>query len=108
MTQNIYDDEQFFEGYSRLPRSVEGLDGAPEWPALRALLPDLCGLDVLRKLACEDACVGHECAAQPARQRQGNWHEHAHLLASRANVAFAKPVRRLVPSPFLSAAAVRP
>lgn len=47
MTQNIYDDEQFFAGYSRLPRSVEGLDGAPEWPALRALLPDLRGLDVL-------------------------------------------------------------
>jgi SAM-dependent methyltransferase len=47
LTQNIYDDEQFFAGYSRLPRSVEGLDGAPEWPALRALLPDLRGLDVL-------------------------------------------------------------
>ena len=41
MTQNIYDDPQFFEGYGRLPRSVAGLDGAPEWPALRALLPDL-------------------------------------------------------------------
>lgn len=40
MTQNIYDDESFFAGYSRLPRSVHGLDGAPEWPALRALLPD--------------------------------------------------------------------
>jgi SAM-dependent methyltransferase len=40
-TQNIYDDEEFFAGYSRLRRSVEGLDGAPEWPALRALLPDL-------------------------------------------------------------------
>ena len=47
MTQNIYDDEQFFAGYSRLPRSVEGLDGAPEWPALRARLPDLRGLDIL-------------------------------------------------------------
>jgi SAM-dependent methyltransferase len=47
MAQNIYDNEEFFEGYSRLPRSVEGLDGAPEWPALRALLPDLRGLDVL-------------------------------------------------------------
>jgi SAM-dependent methyltransferase len=47
MTQNVYDDEQFFEGYSRLPRSVEGLDGAPEWPALRARLPDLRGADVL-------------------------------------------------------------
>ena len=47
MTQNIYDDEAFFEGYSSLARSVEGLDGAPEWPALRALLPDLPGLRVL-------------------------------------------------------------
>ena len=47
MTQNIYDDEEFFRGYSRLPRSVEGLDGAPEWPNLRALLPDLHGLAVL-------------------------------------------------------------
>jgi SAM-dependent methyltransferase len=46
-TQNIYDDEQFFEGYSRLSRSVEGLDGAAEWPALQALLPDLRGLRIL-------------------------------------------------------------
>ncbi|WP_110950722.1 class I SAM-dependent methyltransferase [Pseudomonas bohemica] len=41
MTQNIYDSPEFFEGYSQLPRSVEGLAGAPEWPALRALLPDM-------------------------------------------------------------------
>jgi ubiquinone/menaquinone biosynthesis C-methylase UbiE len=47
MTQNIYDNEEFFHGYSRLRRSVEGLDGAPEWPALRALLPDLRGRNVL-------------------------------------------------------------
>jgi ubiquinone/menaquinone biosynthesis C-methylase UbiE len=47
MTQNIYDTEEFFAGYSRLRRSVEGLDGAPEWPALRALLPDLRGRKVL-------------------------------------------------------------
>jgi len=47
MTQNIYDNEEFFQGYSRLRRSVEGLDGAPEWPALRALLPDLQGCNVL-------------------------------------------------------------
>jgi SAM-dependent methyltransferase len=47
MTQNIYDDEAFFAGYSRLPRSVEGLDGAPEWPALRAMLPDVRGRRVL-------------------------------------------------------------
>ena len=47
MTQNIYDNEEFFEGYGRLSRSVEGLDGAAEWPALRALLPALHGLRVL-------------------------------------------------------------
>lgn len=47
MTQNIYDNPDFFERYSQLSRSVEGLEGAPEWPALRALLPDLRGLKVL-------------------------------------------------------------
>ncbi len=46
MTQNIYDTTTFFEGYTQLPRSVEGLAGAPEWPSLRALLPDLGGLRV--------------------------------------------------------------
>ena len=47
MTQNIYDREEFFEGYKKLPRSIEGLDGAPEWPSLRALLPLLDGLRVI-------------------------------------------------------------
>jgi ubiquinone/menaquinone biosynthesis C-methylase UbiE len=47
MTQNIYDNEEFFEGYSRLRRSIEGLDGAPEWPALQTLLPHLRGRRVL-------------------------------------------------------------
>jgi len=47
MTQNIYDDPVFFEAYGRLERSQHGLDGAPEWPALRALLPDPRGLRVL-------------------------------------------------------------
>ena len=47
MSQNVYDYPEFFDGYSRMLRSVEGLDGAAEWPALRALLPDLTGLRVL-------------------------------------------------------------
>lgn len=38
VTQNIYDDAELFAGYTRRRRSVEGLGGAPEWPALRALL----------------------------------------------------------------------
>ena len=41
MSQNIYDNPDFFAGYATLPRSVNGLDGAPEWPALRAMLPEL-------------------------------------------------------------------
>ncbi|MDB5836519.1 MAG: hypothetical protein JWR14_6349 [Caballeronia sp.] len=47
MTQNIYDDPGFFEGYSKLGRSVQGLAGAAEWPALMALLPPMRGLRVV-------------------------------------------------------------
>lgn len=47
MTQNVYDRGDFFAAYGKLPRSVEGLDGAAEWPAMRALLPDVRGLDVI-------------------------------------------------------------
>jgi SAM-dependent methyltransferase len=47
MTQNIYDDDGFFAGYSRLPRSVSGLDAAPEWPNLVAMLPALDGKNVV-------------------------------------------------------------
>lgn len=47
MAQNIYDDEEFFAGYSQLPRSIAGLAGAAEWPSLRALLPELNGRRVL-------------------------------------------------------------
>ncbi len=47
MAQNIYDDEAFFSGYSALPRSVTGLDAAPEWPTLRAMLGPLHGRRVI-------------------------------------------------------------
>ena len=47
MTQNIYDRLDFFEGYSQLGRSVEGLEGAVEWAALRKMLPDINGLRVV-------------------------------------------------------------
>jgi SAM-dependent methyltransferase len=47
MPQNIYDNPDFFEGYSQLRRSREGLAGAPEWPVLRSMLPPLEGLRVL-------------------------------------------------------------
>ncbi|UCM47890.1 class I SAM-dependent methyltransferase [Aeromonas caviae] len=47
MSQNIYDNPGFFEGYAQLPRSQQGLAGAPEWPALQAMLPPLGGKRVL-------------------------------------------------------------
>jgi SAM-dependent methyltransferase len=47
LAQNIYDRPEFFDGYSRLDRSVRGLDGAPEWPAIVRLLPELRGKRVV-------------------------------------------------------------
>jgi SAM-dependent methyltransferase len=47
MAQNIYDNPEFLAGYSQLPRQVHGLDGAPEWPAIRAMLPVMAGKRVL-------------------------------------------------------------
>lgn len=47
MTQNIYDDPDFLAGYRRLPRSIHGLAGAPEWPSLESFLPELDGACVL-------------------------------------------------------------
>jgi SAM-dependent methyltransferase len=47
VAQNIYDDAQFFDGYSQFPRSRDGLAAAAEWPSLRAMLPDLKGRRIL-------------------------------------------------------------
>ena len=47
MKENPYDDPAFFEAYSRMPRSVEGLAAAGEWQALKTLLPDFSGQRVL-------------------------------------------------------------
>lgn len=41
MKENKYDDPGFFENYSRMPRSVEGLNAAGEWEVFRHLLPPL-------------------------------------------------------------------
>ncbi len=47
MTQNIYDNQDFFDGYAQLGRSVYGLEGAPEWPALLKMLPEMEGRRVI-------------------------------------------------------------
>lgn len=70
MTQNIYDNAEFFEGYSRLPRSVGGLDAAPEWPSLRALLPELSGRRVL-DLGCGYGWFCRWARAQGAAEVRG-------------------------------------
>jgi SAM-dependent methyltransferase len=46
VAQNIYDDPAFFDAYGKVRRSTLGLEGAPEWPALRALLPPMGGARV--------------------------------------------------------------
>jgi SAM-dependent methyltransferase len=65
VTQNIYDDPAFFAGYSQLRRSREGLDGAPEWPSLRAMLPPVRGLRVV-DLGCGFGWFCRWAAAQGA------------------------------------------
>ena len=47
MKENKYDDPTFFDKYSRMPRSKEGLAAAGEWPVLRRMLPPFEGKRVL-------------------------------------------------------------
>src|ERR1051326_4197513 len=47
MKQNKYDDPAFFTNYSKMARSIDGLEAAGEWPAFRALLPTLHEKNVL-------------------------------------------------------------
>ncbi len=47
MSQNIYDTAEFFAGYSAMRRSIEGLEGAAEWPAVQVQVPDLKGKRVV-------------------------------------------------------------
>ena len=47
MKENKYDDEKFFNQYSQMSRSVNGLKGAGEWHVLKKMLPDFKGKRVL-------------------------------------------------------------
>ena len=40
MKENKYDQKVFFEKYSKMHRSVHGLDGAGEWQELKKLIPE--------------------------------------------------------------------
>ncbi|KAH7356034.1 methylase [Pyrenochaeta sp. MPI-SDFR-AT-0127] len=62
----IYDRPSFFENYLQLPRQQHGLDGASEWPIMRAILGDLKEKRVL-DLGCGLGWFARYAAAQGAR-----------------------------------------
>lgn len=70
MAQNIYDDPGFFAGYSQLPRQLHGLPGAPDWPAIRAMLPDVAGKHVV-DLGCGFGWASRWMRAQGASAVRG-------------------------------------
>ena len=47
MKENFYDKQSFFEKYSEMLRSKEGLKGAGEWPTLEKMLPEFTDKRVL-------------------------------------------------------------
>ena len=66
MSQNIYDNPDFFAGYATLPRSAEGLDGAPEWTAMQTLPPPLAGKSVIdRGAGMVGSAAGQKSRALP-------------------------------------------
>ena len=82
MPQNIYDDPDFFAGYSQFRRSREGLAGAPEWPTLQNMLPPMqglrvldlgCGFGAFARWACEmgaDSVLGIDLSAKMLARAQ--------------------------------------
>mgnify|MGYP000022652662 CR=1 FL=1 len=70
MKENHYDNETFFEAYSRFPRSVEGLRAAGEWHELKKLLPDFTDKRVL-DLGCGFGWHCRYAAEQGARSVLG-------------------------------------
>ncbi|KAH7216943.1 S-adenosyl-L-methionine-dependent methyltransferase [Fusarium redolens] len=71
----VYDNKDFFAEYSAMDRSVKGLDGAPEWPQYRALLPKLDGLNVLY-LGCGMGWFSRWVVGQGAKSSQGLGNSH--------------------------------
>jgi SAM-dependent methyltransferase len=65
VSPNIYDDPDFQAAYRTLDRSEHGLEGAVEWPAVRALLPAATGREVL-DLGCGYGAFARWAVAQGA------------------------------------------
>lgn len=94
MAQNIYDTPEFFDGYAQLPRSVQGLNGAPEWPALRAMLPPLQGLRLV-DLGCGFGWFCRWASTQGAGSVLGldvseRMLAHARTLTADASISYAQ------------------
>lgn len=68
--KNEYDEEHFYQEYSKMPRSREGLHAAGEWHQLKLLFPPLAGKCVL-DLGCGYGWHCKYCAQQKAAQVLG-------------------------------------
>lgn len=67
-SQNMYDNDLFFEKYSEFPRALKGEKGASEWPELQQMLPsDLRGRRIL-DLACGEGWFSRWCVSRGARE----------------------------------------
>jgi len=93
MSQNVYDQPEFFAGYSALPRSQEGINGAVEWPLLRRLVGDVQGYRVL-DLGCGFGWFCRWAQENGARQVQGidisqNMLEKAKALTSHSAITYS-------------------
>ena len=91
MAQNVYDRADFFAGYSRLARSVRGLEGTAEWPAMRALLPDVSGRRIV-DLGCGFGWFSRWAGAQGASEVLGI--DISETMLSRARTETTNPVVR--------------
>jgi predicted ATPase len=81
-------DPRFFAGYSQLRRQTLGLDGAPEWSLVRAMLPDLTARRIV-DLGHEHRYHRHVFLTPPWREIYHRDAERRHDLAS-ANAEYER------------------
>ena len=71
MKQNIYDNEQFFEGYQKIRERTYNYNNLIEQPCIHALLPELTGKRVL-DVGCGAGDFAAFCADEGAASVEGN------------------------------------
>ena len=93
MTQNVYDDPRFFEGYARLRENGQALNELLEQPALASLLPaSLAGLRVL-DLGCGFGDFARRACAEGAAEVVAVDVSARMLEAARARTPVRTPIR---------------